>query len=162
MTDERMGDRLLPSIAALPCGSGIVFRHYSLAPAERHRLFEQVRKTAKRRRHWLILAGTPLQARAWKADGAHGGHYGSTTAPVHTLQERRAAERAGAQLLFISPLFKTASHQGQSGLGRARFGLLAAGAARPVIALGGMTQRRAKSLRQFGIYGWAAIDALCV
>ena len=35
MTDERMGDRLTPTLLALPPGSGVVFRHYSLAERER-------------------------------------------------------------------------------------------------------------------------------
>jgi thiamine-phosphate pyrophosphorylase len=151
MTDERMGDRLLPSIAALPRGAGVIFRHYSLSEAERSALFDQVERIARKRRLVLLIGGSD-----------HGRHRGAITAPVHSVPERIAAERAGAQLLFISPIFSTRSHAGGQTLGRVRFGMLCRGAKRPVIALGGMTKQRARTLRGFGIYGWAAIDALCV
>jgi len=85
---------------------------------------------------------------------------GAVSAPVHSLRERVAAERAGTRLLFVSPVFPTRSHPGARSLGRVRFGALMRGARARVIALGGMTQARAKSLSGFGIYGWAAIDGL--
>jgi thiamine-phosphate pyrophosphorylase len=169
MTDERMGAALLPSIAALPKASGVVFRHYSLLPDERRALFARVRKIARKRRLVLILAGSPKLACAWKADGIHGrarGWVGAVasvhTAPVHNVREVKAAERNGADLLFASPLFATKSHKGKAGLGRVRFGMLIAGAKRPIIALGGMNPMRARSLSMFQIYGWAGIDALIV
>ncbi len=150
MTDERMGESLLPSIAALPRGSGVIFRHHSLSKTERSALFDQVERIARKRRLVLLIGGSE-----------HGRHRGAITAPVHNIPERIAAERAGAQLLFVSPIFSTRSHAGDKTLGRVRFGMLCRGTKRPVIALGGMTKQRAKSLRVFGIYGWAAIDALC-
>jgi thiamine-phosphate pyrophosphorylase len=70
-----------------------------------------------------------------------------------------AAIRAGADALFVSPVFATRSHPGAPALGRARLGLLIRGLRIPVIALGGMDRRRAASLRALGVHGWAAIDA---
>jgi thiamine-phosphate pyrophosphorylase len=164
MTDERMGDALLPSIAALPKASGVIFRHYSLTDSQRRALFDQVRKIARARRLLLILAGSPRLARAWKADGTHGRGrgWGVQSAPVHTPQEMRTAERNGADILFISPVFPTQSHIGKAGLGRVRLGLLMAGTKKPVIALGGMNPKRAQSLLALNIHGWAGIDALRV
>jgi thiamine-phosphate pyrophosphorylase len=161
MTDERMGDALLPSVAALPKGSGVLFRHYSLGMARRS-LFDQVRSVCRKRRHKLIVAGMPKLARTWGAVGAHGQYFGTTTAPVHSVRERLVAERAGAKLIFVSPIFATATHIRHKGLGRVRFGMISSGAKVPVIALGGMTRDKARALSQFGIYGWAAIDALTV
>lgn len=162
MTDERLGDRLLPSIAALPRGSGIIFRHYSLDPHARRALFEAVRRIALERRHWLIVAGDAGIARASKIDGYHGRHRakGFHTAPVHSLREAIAAQRAGANLLFVSPVFVSRSHFGESALGVVRFGLLIRRLKTPIIALGGMTATRARGLAAMKIYGWAAIDAL--
>jgi thiamine-phosphate pyrophosphorylase len=164
MTDERMGPALLPSVRALPKGSGIVFRHYSLPAKQRRLLFDQVRRIARARRLWLLLGGTDSLARQWKADGSHHRSArrpsGLRSAPVHTIQERVAAERAGAAILFVSPVFATRSHPGEKSLGRVRFGLMIRGAERPVIALGGLNAARAKGLRVFGLWGWAAIDAL--
>ncbi|MEQ1547098.1 MAG: thiamine phosphate synthase [Chakrabartia sp.] len=166
MTDERMGNGLLPSVAALPKGSGIIFRHYSLPAKARRALFVQVQRIAKRQRHILILAGDSKTARAWKADGAHGKYCADKrmlqTRAVHSIRERITAERAGADLMLVSPLFVTASHRGAKGIGRIGFGFMARNAKTRVIALGGMTAHRARSLKNFGIYGWAAIDALAV
>ena len=159
MTDERQGEGLLGAVARLPRGAGIVFRHHGLAEAERRALFEQVKAIARRRRLVLLLAGSAAQARAWGAAGSHGRGRGFAlrTAPAHNLREIRAAESAGAALLFLSPVYPTRSHPGAKALGPARFTLLARRARIPVVALGGMGPERARRLR--GAYGWAGIDA---
>jgi thiamine-phosphate pyrophosphorylase len=165
MTDERQGEGLWTAIAALPRGSGIVFRHYHTDPATRRRLFDAVRRIARARRLMLVLAGSPRQAAAWRADGAHGRRFVRTarpllrTVPVHDRRELRAAARAGAERLFLSPAFPTRSHPGAPALGPVRFGLMARGHA-GVIALGGMDARRARRLQALGSSGWAAIDSL--
>ena len=162
MTDERMGDALWPSLAALPKGSGVVFRHYGTP--DRKSLFKAMQRIARARRLVLVVAGPERLAIGWRAMGSHGrSPYPSTrlrTAPVHTHCERIAAERTGADLLFVSPVFATRSHAGAKGLGRVRFGLLVRSAKVPCIALGGMTKARAKPLKGLGVWGWAAIDAL--
>ena len=159
LTDERQGEALWTALARLPAGAGVVFRHYGLGLAERRRLFERVRRLTRRRRLLLILAGSPRLARAWRADGVHGRATGRArlrTAPAHSLREIRAAERVGADLLFVSPVFATRSHPGARPLGPLRFRLLARHARVPVAALGGMDAERAHRL---GVQHWAAIDA---
>ena len=160
MTDERLGDALLPSIAALPKGSGIVFRHYSLDAEARKKLFFKVSAVARRHRHIILVGGAPIAAPFWLTAGRHGRIRGAITAPVHSLREAIEAKRAGAKLLFVSPIFATQSHLGAPVLGRARFGLLIANLRVPVVALGGMNKARARSLLSMKIYGWAAISAL--
>ncbi|MBB4099697.1 thiamine phosphate synthase [Sphingomonas kyeonggiensis] len=157
MTDERMGDALWDALEHLPPGGGVVFRHYGLPPAERRALFARVLKVARRRRLVMIRAGNePMRGEA----GVHGGRgRGLRTAPAHDRREAMAAIRAGADALFVSPAFPTRSHPGATALGRSRFGLLVRGLDVPVIALGGMDARRARSLGRLGIHGWAAIDA---
>jgi thiamine-phosphate pyrophosphorylase len=158
MTDERLGDRLLPAVAGLPVDAGIVFRQYSLAEAERRALFDSVRAAHD---GLLLLAGPSEQAAAWGADGSHGrgrGH-GLRSAPAHNYGEIRAAERAGAALIFLSPVHPTRSHPGGPALGLARFAWLARRTPLPVVALGGMNAARGKRLASFGAYGWAGIDA---
>lgn len=157
MTDERMGDALWDALERLPPGGGVVFRHYGLPPAERRALFVKVLKVARRGRLVVIRAGNePMRGEA----GVHGRRgRGLRTAPAHDRREAVAAIRAGADALFVSPAFPTRSHPGGRALGRVRFGLLVRGLDVPVIALGGMDARRARSLRPFGIHGWAAIDA---
>ena len=161
MTDEQLGGSLFDAIARLPPGAGIVFRHYSLAAAERRTLFDRVRAAAIGRGLVLLLAGPAAQARAWGADGSHGSGPGQglRSAPAHDLKEMRVAEAMGASLVFLSPVFATRSHPGARPLGRLRFGLLARSTALPVIALGGMNAARGARLRALGAYGWAGIDA---
>ena len=157
MTDERLGDGLFAAIDRLSADGGIVFRHYSLAAGRRRALFEAVRGHAGGR--VLLLAGPAEAARAWGADGSHGRGPGAglRTAPAHDLAEIRAAEAAGAALVFLSPVFATRSHPDAPPLGAARFDALAAAARLPVVALGGMDESRFALLE--GAYGWAGIDA---
>ena len=165
MTDARFGEDLLPAIRRLPVGSGVIFRHYHLAPDEQRALFGAVRRICRRRGHMLVIAGTEIMALRWHADGFHGRSGQSRshlprTAPVHDRAELREALRNRADLLFISPLFSTASHPGGRPLGRLAFNALAkqCGSA-GVIALGGMDYARAQTLNQRLVHGWAAIDA---
>jgi len=61
--------------------------------------------------------------------------------------------------VFVSPVFATRSHPGARALGPIRFALMVRGLPIPVIALGGMTAKRARRLQLLGASGWAAIDA---
>jgi thiamine-phosphate pyrophosphorylase len=164
MTDERQGERLWVALERLPRGAGVVLRHYSLPDVERRILFRRVQKSCVRKRLMLVLAGDPRCARAWGASGWHGHGRRRTsllrTASAHDLPEIRKAERAGAALAFLSPVYPTRSHPGARPLGRVRFGLIARHARLPVIALGGIDERRARQVP--GAYGWAAIDAWSV
>ena len=158
MTDERQGDGLFDAIARLPEGAGIVFRHHSLPEVARRDLFERVKAAAGGP---VLLAGSAEQAAAWGADGSHGSGrgFGLRSARAHNYQEIRAAERAGAAFIFLSPVFATNSHPGARPLGLARFAWLARRTRLPVIALGGMNAARGRRLASFGAYGWAGIDA---
>lgn len=152
MTDERQGDELWEALERLPKGAGVVFRHHHLALRERRKLFERVRKVAKRRR-LLLFAGASL-----RGDGVHNGRgNGLRSASAHNLRELKAAERAGARFVFLSPAFPTRSHPNARALGPVRFGLIARHARVPVIALGGVDARNARRMPH--IYGWAGIDA---
>jgi thiamine-phosphate pyrophosphorylase len=154
MTDERLGEELWDALERLPRRSGVVFRHYGLAEGERRALFARILGVARRRALLAVAAGPPLP-------GAHGTHNrrgpGIRTASAHDLRELRAAERSGADLVFLSPVFPTRSHPGAATLGVAGFERLARRARVPVVALGGMDAKRAALLRS--AYGWAAIDA---
>ncbi|MEA3032991.1 MAG: thiamine-phosphate pyrophosphorylase, partial [Sphingomonadales bacterium] len=131
-----------------------VFRHYGLPPAARRALFIEVKAIARRRRLVLVVGGRPLPA----GDGVHNRRgAGLRTASAHNLRELRAAERAGADLVFLSPVYPSRSHPGARPLGPRRFALIAHQARVPVIALGGMNAERFRTLS--GAYGWAGIDA---
>lgn len=172
MSDERMGDALLASVAALPRGAGVILRHYATPPAQRRALFRRVGLLCRHGGITLYLADTAVRARAWGADGVHlkGGREMSVaearlarklglgvTMSAHDRGEVQRANRGGA-VVILSPVFATPSHAGKDGLGQAGFAALARLARNPVIALGGMNAERYAGLH--GAYGWAGIDAL--
>ncbi len=164
MTDPRLGENLAASVQRLPAKSGVIFRHYDLAPVERKALFGKIARVCRKRGHIILLAGTSGDARNWHADGEHGRgrlfNKGLSSAPVHTIREIAQAHRSGADIMLLSALFATSSHPGQRPLGLMGFKRMAAlcGPAK-LIALGGMTRRRAAMFRPTLIHGWAAIDA---
>lgn len=160
MTDERMGERLWTALERLPRGSGVIFRHYRLALAERRALFARVAKVARRRGLVLLRAGeTRLGIGEAGTHGTRRRVHGWYSRAAHSAVEVDAGVRARADLLLVSPVFATRSHPGATALGAVRLGLMVRGVAVPVIALGGMDARGARRLRGLGVYGWAGIDA---
>jgi thiamine-phosphate pyrophosphorylase len=161
MTDERLGDALWSAIAALPRGSGIVFRHYRTPLAERRRLFAAVQAVARRRGLVLVRAGAHRLGAS--EDGVHNARRrparGLLTRSAHSAVEARAAARAGADLIFVSPVFSTRSHPDAPPLGPAAARRIARAFGGPAIALGGVTRAEGRRLMRLGFYGWAAIDA---
>ncbi|WP_375398482.1 thiamine phosphate synthase [uncultured Sphingomonas sp.] len=158
MTDERMGNAILPAVARLPRGAGIVFRHYATPATDRRRLFAAIVRIARSRGLAVIRAGDPC---GYGEAGTHGASRcrrpGLRTAAVHDRGQAAAAARHGLDAVFVSPVFATRSHIGASPLGPARARRLTRGYDLPTIALGGMTAR--KFSRLSGFAGWAAIDA---
>lgn len=152
VSDTRNDAVLASALKAMPRGSGFIFRHYHLDPAERRARFAVLARLARARGHLVVLAGGSNLAKRWGADLAYGA--GGDLVPVHSLREIGRARQAVAVLL--SPAFPTRSHPDAKPLGPVRFRLLAARATVPVIALGGMNTRSAKRL---GWSRWAGIDA---
>ena len=157
MTDERMGPGLWRALKRLPRGSGVVFRHYRTLPAERRRLFRRIAAVARARGLVLVRAGdSSLGAEA----GTHGRRGGRlVTWPAHDRAEALRGVRAGADLLFVSPVFATRSHPDAPALGPAKARRIVAGLPVRAVALGGMTPARGRALMRSGWWGWAAIDA---
>jgi thiamine-phosphate pyrophosphorylase len=165
ISDARNDARLEGALAALPRGSGLIYRHYHLPGPERLARFRALRRVARRFGHVVVLADSALTAREWGADGIYGAPRSLWPrraglihlATAHDLAELGLAARLGADAALLSPVFPTATHPGGATLGQVRFRMLARQAALPVIALGGMNPARARVLR----WGrWAAIDGL--
>jgi len=160
ISDARNDAALERALARLPRRSALVFRHYHLAPAQRRLRFVQLKRVAHAHGVRIIGARVP---RGWGADGVYGtarevaGKKGLRLVTAHSLAELGAATRAGADAVLLSPVFPTRSHPGGAVLGPVRFGLFARQSPVPALALGGMTCRRAATLR---VWGWAAIDGL--
>jgi thiamine-phosphate pyrophosphorylase len=164
ISDARNDAGLDAALKRLPRGSGFIYRHYHLPPEERIARWFALRRIARARGHVCILADDARTALEWGADGIYGpprALYPTrgllTLATAHDLAEIGLANRAKADAVLLSPAFPTRSHTDASGLGPARFRLLASHAQMPVIALGGMNARTAHRLEW---RRWAAIDGL--
>lgn len=159
LTDRRNDAGLEKVLARMPRGSGLVFRHYHLAEAQRSERFRRLARLARARGMVVVLSGDSRTARARGAHGVYGCLRRAAgllrLATAHDLREIAAANRAGADAVMISPVFPTRSHPGAKTLGRLRFRLLARHAAMPVVALGGMNRKRAHALDW---PRWAGID----
>jgi thiamine-phosphate pyrophosphorylase len=165
ISDQRNDAALARALVRLPRGSGFIYRHYHLPDAERLARFRQLRRIARARGHVVILADSALTAREWGADGIYGAPrslYPRRAGLIHLATAHDGAElglaaRLWADAALLSPVFPTRSHPGGAVLGPVRFRLLAGQARLPVIALGGMSAKRARALDW---PRWAAIDGL--
>jgi thiamine-phosphate pyrophosphorylase len=164
LSDERNDATLEDALCRLPRGSGFIYRHYHLPPQARIARWFELLRFVRAREHLAILADSSLTAREWRADGLYGAARALyptsgllTVATAHSLAEVGLANRARADAVLLSPVFRTRSHPEASTLGALRFRLLAAHAQMPVIALGGMTPHTARRLRW---ERWGAIDGL--
>ncbi|KVF79596.1 thiamine-phosphate phosphorylase [Burkholderia sp. FL-7-2-10-S1-D7] len=79
------------------------------------------------------------------------------SAACHAADDLVLAARAGVDFVTLSPVLPTLSHPGAPTLGWKRFAALAAQAAMPVYALGGMTRAHLDEARRHGAYGVAGI-----
>lgn len=161
ISDARNDARLETALARLPRGSGFIYRHYHLPPAQRLARFKRLVRLVRKRGIVVAWAGLPHEARGAGADASYGAPLAPCGLPrlatVHSWRELGVAHRTGASLVLVSPVFATRSHPGAQVLGGVRARLLARAARAPVIFLGGMTRARA---RRLGPHGWAAIDGL--
>ena len=164
LSDERNDAMLERALAHLPRGNALVFRHYHLDDKARRQRFDALAAAARAGDHLVILSGPAELAQEWGVDGIYGPPEKLGKLPgllrlatAHDAREIVLANRAGADGLFLSPVFPTRSHPGDECLGPEKFRELAVQAEMPVIALGGMTAERA---RELDWRRWAAIDGL--
>jgi thiamine-phosphate pyrophosphorylase len=76
---------------------------------------------------------------------------------VHAPEEARRAAEAGADYVFLGPIWETPSHPGRPGLGP---GIIEHAQPARVVAIGGVTPDRVASCLDAGAYGVAAVSAL--
>ncbi|WP_322038974.1 thiamine phosphate synthase [Burkholderia diffusa] len=79
------------------------------------------------------------------------------SAACHAADDLELAALAGVDFVTLSPVLPTLSHPGAPTLGWTQFAALAAQAAMPVYALGGMTRAHLDDARRHGAYGVAGI-----
>jgi thiamine monophosphate synthase len=77
---------------------------------------------------------------------------------AHSTEGCRQAERNGFDYVFISPVFSTRSHPGESGLGLEKSSKICSSVHIPVFALGGITAENRKACLVAGAKGTASIS----
>jgi thiamine-phosphate pyrophosphorylase len=76
---------------------------------------------------------------------------------THSASEAREAHAAGADYVFLGPIWPTASHPDRAPLG---VDVIAAAVPARIVAIGGVTPARTAQCREAGAWGVAAISAL--
>jgi thiamine-phosphate pyrophosphorylase len=152
-TDPARLEDVLGLARALPQGlCGIVFRHDG-AP-DRAALGRALARICKARRISLSVAadwrlavslGAGFHIRMSRRERAKKCHR-IVTASAHGPADAARAARAGATLVFISPVFETASHPGAAPLGAVKFASISKRCRLPCLALGGVTGISARRL----------------
>jgi thiamine-phosphate pyrophosphorylase len=168
--DERLPDPLAAA-RALPRGSIVVVR--ARDAGRRKTLACAMTKLARTHGLTVLIAGDAALARACGAHGVHlpEAHTGQAaslrargislvTASAHSFSALRRAK--DSDMVFLSPVFPTASHPGRLALHPVRANLMARQSPVPVYALGGVTERNASLLSTGAFDGIAAIGALAV
>lgn len=159
-------------LARLPRGAGVVYRAYGAADAVA--LGRRLVRVARHRGLVLLAGADAALAAKIGADGVHLPERGAiaaaglkraragwiVTAAAHSRAAIVRARRAGADAVFVSPVFASASPSAGRPLGPLRFAMLARGACLPVYALGGIDGRTARRIVRSGAAGFAAVGAL--
>ncbi|HXQ13528.1 MAG TPA: thiamine phosphate synthase [Caulobacteraceae bacterium] len=159
-------------IRRLPRGAGVVYRAFGdpRAVVDGRRLVK-----AARRRGLLLLAGADAnlaarigadgvhlpQRMAMKARGLKRSHRTwIITAAAHSGAAIATARRNGADAVFVSPVFESASPSAGRPIGSLRFAALTGQARMPVFALGGLNANTTRRLAGGRAAGFAAVEAL--
>ena len=79
---------------------------------------------------------------------------------AHRIEEAQAAERAGADYLFFSPIYPTTSKPGLAGAGLDRLREVCNSVSIPVYALGGITPERINACKEAGAEGVAVLSGI--
>lgn len=146
--------------------AGVVLRHDE--DPDRACLARDLARICRARRLVLVVAGDARLAAALGA-GIHlrGGRWASArrvdgfvTSSAHNVTELRRASLAGADLVFLSPAFPTASHPGAAGFGAVRWAATARQCISPVAALGGIDGQSVRRLPRALCWAVGAIGAL--
>lgn len=155
-SDEQRGGDLVDAVGRLPKGGlcGVVFRHDGAAG--RAALLARVAAVCRARRVALVVAGGSrrfgVHVRGGrKVDGLRAAksraNPSCVTSSAHNVVEVRRAAKAGVDIVFISPVFATASHPGAKALGVMGWNRLARHRGRALAyVLGGISGETVKRL----------------
>lgn len=167
LSDAARGPDPMLIARALPKGAALVLRDYD--DPRRAARARGLASVCAARGALLLVGGDAALAAEVGAAGVHLRSDQLARAPAraglllsascHDAEELERAATVGADVAFLGPVFPTLSHPDADGLGAARFRALAADAALPVLALGGVDETNAPRLAGPNVAGFGAIGA---
>jgi len=151
---------------------GILVRRPRATAVEVYNMTRHLRPATRRAGCRLLVSDRIDAALAADADGVHLGARSLPTAAArrilrpgmllgrstHDLDEAAAAEAAGADYIFLGPVFETPSHPGEPGLGTAHLREAVLRTSIPVLAIGGVTTGNVDEIVRAGAAGAAAVS----
>lgn len=158
----------------LPLGAGVVFRAFGAADAVDSG--RRLRRIADQRGLVLLAGADEVLAEAIKADGVHLPERGRDRALIlrirrpdwlitiaaHDHDAVLAASALDADAVVVSPVFESNSPSAGTPLGVERLRALVAATETPIYALGGLRALTVGGLKNTGIVGLAAVEALAL
>ncbi|MHC4847319.1 MAG: thiamine phosphate synthase [Planctomycetota bacterium] len=153
--------------------SAILVRRPHSSAREVYNMTRHLRPATRRSGCHLLVSDRIDAALAADADGVHLGARSMPTAAArtilrpgmmlgcstHNLDEATAQQAAGADYLFLGPIFATPSHPAEPGLGVEHLREAVLRTRIPIIAIGGVTAETVPLVVQAGAAGAAAISA---
>lgn len=167
MTDPTVHSDPIAAAENMPVGSAIIYRHFGAE--NRHEITEKLRQKTFERKQQLLIGNDPELAIEVGADGVHFTRDANLTAP--TIWRNRCPEwtitMAGLKgdytaylrdlsvldALFVSSIFESSSPSAGMPIGAERLQGICRELAAPIIALGGVTPKRASELTDSGVAG---------
>jgi thiamine-phosphate pyrophosphorylase len=151
----------------LPRGTAVVYRHFG--SDERASVARRLAAISHSRGLFLLIAADRALARRVGAAGVHWPEkrmptqrdhaFAIETASAHSAEALARAVAFGADACVLAPVFDTRSASGNAALGLFHASQMARAARLPVIALGGIDAKNARTLSGRGFAGLAAVDA---
>ncbi len=205
-TDRKKISDFKNIIARLPRGSAIIVREYDLNKIEREKFAQQIIdlvKSQNRHKALKVLVGKDLQlARKIKADGIHYSDLERIPIKIlkakstksfpqkfifslacHSEQSVIKSYKQSFDMIFISPIFTTTSHEDVKPIGLRNFSKIALKAKKQeyfrseiyatriyaprvyvsrIYALGGVNLQNLRAIRKLKIAGFGAIDIFSI
>lgn len=172
-SDQKRCD-LFKIIKTLPKNTLIIFREYDLTEEKRQELAQKIILEAKKYKLKVLIGKSLRLALDLHADGVHFSDNDKIPLSLinkknfrknfifsyaaHNLHSILKAKNLKNDLTFISPIFKTNSHEGAKTFGLLNLRKIILKVKKPLHGLGGINLNNIKSIRSSGIAGFAGIE----
>ena len=181
-TDRKRCDNLITIIKKLPKNSAVIFREYDLEEEKREKLAREILLICKQKSHKIIIGKNLDLATEIKADGVHFSDNDILSSKIflqlrnnkkinskngtkfifsfacHNFLSVVKCQKMPVDLIFISPIFATKSHEDLPTFGLQRLSRVLRFSKKPVFALGGINKKNIHIVKKLGASGFGGIE----